>query len=82
MSIYSPPEGWLQAPRGAERVWIGLALIWCIVMSLAMPYWHFYGKQNASGESYRFRHSGPRVHRGAQGGRGRRHSDRRDPAGR
>jgi len=53
MSIYSPPEGWLQAPKGPERIWIGLALTWCIVMSLAMPYWHFYGKQNASGESYR-----------------------------
>jgi cytochrome c oxidase subunit 2 len=22
-------------------------------MSLAMPYWHFYGKQNSTGESYR-----------------------------
>jgi len=44
---------WLQAPKGPERLWIGLALIWCIVMSLAMPYWHFYGKQNSSGESYR-----------------------------
>jgi hypothetical protein len=53
MSIYSPPEGWLQAPKGPERLWIGLALTWCIVMSLAMPYWHFYGKQNSSGESYR-----------------------------
>jgi hypothetical protein len=53
MSIYSPPQGWLQAPKGPERLWIGLALTWCIVMSLAMPYWHFYGKQNSSGESYR-----------------------------
>ncbi len=53
MSIYSPPEGWLQAPKGAERLWIGLALAWCMVMSMAMPYWHFYGKQNSSGESYR-----------------------------
>jgi hypothetical protein len=43
MSIYSPPAGWFQAPKGAERLWVGLALIWCIIMSLAMPYWHFWG---------------------------------------
>jgi len=32
---------------------VGIALIWCIVMSLMMPYWHFFGKQNSTGESYR-----------------------------
>ncbi|MBW2230758.1 MAG: cytochrome C oxidase subunit II [Deltaproteobacteria bacterium] len=53
MSIYNPPAGWFKAPTGAERLWVGLALTWCIIMSLAMPYWHFYGKQNSTGESYR-----------------------------
>jgi cytochrome c oxidase subunit 2 len=53
MSIYSPPAGWFKAPRGAERLWVGLALAWCVVMAIAMPYWHFYGKQNSTGESYR-----------------------------
>ena len=52
MSIYNPPAGWFKAPTGAERLWVGLALAWCIVMSIAMPYWHFYGKQNSTGESY------------------------------
>ena len=52
MSIHNPPAGWLKAPAGAERLWVGLALVWCIIMSMAMPYWHFYGKQNSSGESY------------------------------
>ncbi len=53
MSIYSPPADWFKAPTGNERLWVGLALTWCIIMSLAMPYWHFYGKQNSSGESYK-----------------------------
>jgi cytochrome c oxidase subunit 2 len=53
MSIHNPPDGWFKAPDGAERLWVGLALAWCIVMSIAMPYWHFYGKQNSTGESYR-----------------------------
>jgi cytochrome c oxidase subunit 2 len=53
MSIYNPPAGWFKAPTGSERLWVGLALTWCIIMSIAMPYWHLYGKQNSTGESYR-----------------------------
>jgi cytochrome c oxidase subunit 2 len=53
MSIHTLPHGWFKAPTGTERTWIGLALIWCIVLTIAMPYWHFKGKQNSTGESYR-----------------------------
>lgn len=53
MSIHSPPPDWFRAPSGAERTWIGLALAWCVVMTIMMPFWHFRGKQNSTGESYR-----------------------------
>ncbi len=53
MSIHTPPADWFKAPTGNERLWVGLAICWCIVLSLAMPYWHFYGKQNSAGESYK-----------------------------
>ena len=53
MSIHFPEVGWFKAPSGGERLWIGLALAWCVVLTLAMPYWHFKGKQNSTGESYR-----------------------------
>lgn len=53
MSIHSPPPDWFRAPGGAERTWIGLALAWCVVMTIMMPFWHFRGKQNSTGESYR-----------------------------
>ncbi len=53
MSIHSPPADWFKAPSGAERVWIGIAMIWCLVMFIAMPYWYFFGKQNSTGEAYR-----------------------------
>jgi cytochrome c oxidase subunit 2 len=53
MSIHSPSADWFKAPHGAERVWVGLALVWCLVMFVAMPYWHFYGKQNNTGHAYR-----------------------------
>ena len=53
MSIYTPAADWFKAPHGEEKVWVGLALVWCIVMTMAMPYWYFFGKQNSVGEAYR-----------------------------
>lgn len=52
MSLLAPPKDWYQAPAGGEKMWIGLALVWCFVMSLMMPFWHFKGKQNSRGETY------------------------------
>ena len=52
MSLAIPEKNWFQAPAGAERLWIGVALIWCFVLSLMMPFWHFRGKQNSRGEAY------------------------------
>jgi len=52
MALLAPPKDWYHPAAGAERVWIGVALVWCFIMSLMMPYWHFYGKQNANGETY------------------------------
>lgn len=52
MSIHVPPRNWFHGPTGFERTWIGIALVWCVVMFLAMPYWHFFGKQNSTGEAY------------------------------
>jgi cytochrome c oxidase subunit 2 len=53
MSIHTPDADWFKAPHGAERVWVGIAVAWCIVMSVAMPYWHIYGKQNNPSGGYR-----------------------------
>jgi cytochrome c oxidase subunit 2 len=53
MSIASPAENWYKPPIGSEKLWIGLALAWCLVMFFMMPYWHFKGKQNSTGEATR-----------------------------
>lgn len=53
MSIHAPAADWFRAPHGEEKVWVGLAILWCIVMTIAMPYWYLFGKQNSAGESYR-----------------------------
>lgn len=52
MGIQVPEAGWFRAPSGGERTWIGLALVWCLIMFAMMPYWHFKGRQNSTGESY------------------------------
>lgn len=53
MSIQPPSEGWFRAPTGSERTWLAVAFVWCLILFLAMPYWHFKGNQNSTGESYR-----------------------------
>lgn len=53
MSIQSPSADWFKPPTGHERLWLGLAVSWCVVLSLMMPYWHFKGKQNSAGETYK-----------------------------
>ena len=52
MSIHVPEKDWFKAPSGAERMWVFLALVGCLSMSMMMPYWHFKGKQNSTGEAY------------------------------
>jgi len=55
MSSFLPPaeRNWWSSPVGKQEiVWIGIALVWCLIMFLMMPYWHVYGKQNLSTEAY------------------------------
>jgi cytochrome c oxidase subunit 2 len=55
MTAYLPPSEriWWNVPVGKEElVWIGIALVWCLIMFFMMPYWHLYGKQNLSNEAY------------------------------
>ncbi len=55
MTSFLPPSDriWWNVPVGRQEVvWIALALTWCLIMFLMMPYWHIYGKQNLSNEAY------------------------------
>ncbi len=55
MSLTSPAERiwWNEPIERVELLWVGIALLWAIIMFLMMPYWHVYGKQNLSNEAYR-----------------------------
>ncbi len=56
MSAILPPAQriwWKQPLDRVEGTWILIAFVWCLVMFFMMPYWHVYGKQNLSSETYR-----------------------------
>ncbi len=56
MSSFEPPAEriWWNMPVGRDEIlWIGIALVWCLIMFFMMPYWHVYGKQNLSNEGYK-----------------------------
>ena len=52
MSLRPLTAPWFHGPAGHEKIWLGCAILWCFVMSLMMPYWHFRGKQNSTGGNY------------------------------
>jgi len=55
MTSFLPPSDrvWWNVPVGKQEiVWIGIALVWCLIMFFMMPYWHIFGKQNLSNEAY------------------------------
>jgi cytochrome c oxidase subunit II len=56
MSAILPPTDrvwWKQPLDRVELLWIVIALVWCLIMFLMMPYWHLYGSQNLANEAYR-----------------------------
>jgi cytochrome c oxidase subunit II len=56
MSSLLPPAQrvwWKQPLDRVEGAWIAIALTWCLFMFFMMPFWHVYGKQNLTNESYR-----------------------------
>ena len=56
MSAISPPPKriwWNEPVERVELIWIGLVLVWGLIMTFMMPYWHVVGTQNMSNEAYR-----------------------------
>lgn len=56
MSITPLAPGWWKTPlHSEEKIWIGIAIAWCLLITIAMPVWHFVGEQNSSQEYYTIR---------------------------
>ncbi len=54
MSVTAPQPGFFDQPlHKEEKIWIALAFVWCIFITVAMPWWHIAGNQNSSSEFYK-----------------------------
>jgi cytochrome c oxidase subunit 2 len=47
--LQSPKGIWWKPAHKAERMWVGIAFGWCMVLFAMMPLWHFRGGQNPAG---------------------------------
>ncbi len=36
-----------------EKSWLTVAFVWCVFLTVMMPLWYFYGKQNVPTETYK-----------------------------
>ena len=47
--LESPQGIWWKPAHKAEKVWVAIAFVWCMVLFAMMPLWHWKGGQNPSG---------------------------------
>jgi cytochrome c oxidase subunit 2 len=45
----APRGNWWKPAHKTEKVWVGIAFAWCMVLFAMMPLWHWKGGQNPSG---------------------------------
>ena len=48
-AMKSPKGVWWKPAEKPEKIWVGIAFAWCIVLFAMMPIWHIKGEQNPSG---------------------------------
>lgn len=53
MSIQPLKGVWWKKVDASEKLWLGIALVWCLILFAMMPLWHLKGGQNPSFETYR-----------------------------
>ncbi len=54
MSLGSPTKYWWDEPLDPyEKTWVWAAGVFCVLITIAMPFWHYTGDQNPSQEYYK-----------------------------
>ncbi len=51
--MLAPEKLWWKPFGRMEKTWLTVAFVWCVFLTLMMPLWYFYGKQNVPTETYR-----------------------------
>ncbi|MEK6589286.1 MAG: cytochrome C oxidase subunit II [Nitrospinota bacterium] len=55
LTIMSPEKHWWKPVDTEEKIWITVAIIWCLILFTMMPLWHIMGKQNPSSSPMKIR---------------------------
>ncbi|MBI4614284.1 MAG: cytochrome C oxidase subunit II [Planctomycetes bacterium] len=55
MSLYCPPRHWWAPVDREEKIWLSIALVWCLAMFGVMVAWAALGGQNPPSETYRIK---------------------------
>ncbi len=51
--MLAPEKIWWKPMGRMEKSWLTVAFVWCVFLTVMMPLWYFYGKQNVPTETYR-----------------------------
>lgn len=51
--MLAPSRVWWKPLGRLEKSWLIAAFVWCIFMTIMMPLWFFFGRQNVPVETYR-----------------------------
>ena len=53
MSLQTLQGVWWKRVDASEKMWIGIALVWCLILFAMMPLWHLKGGQSPCSETSR-----------------------------
>jgi cytochrome c oxidase subunit 2 len=53
MSLQALKGVWWKKVDSSEKIWLSIALAWCLILFAMMPLWHLRGGQNPSFETFR-----------------------------
>lgn len=51
--MIAPPQDWWKPLGRLERRWARMALLWCVLLTIAMLIWHLVGRQHVPVTTYR-----------------------------
>lgn len=51
--MLAPPRVWWKKLGRLEKNWLVIAFVWCLLLTVMMPLWFYFGRQNVPTETYR-----------------------------
>lgn len=51
--MLAPERVWWKPLHRFEKSWVAVAVVWCLILTVMMPLWFIYGRQNVPTKTYR-----------------------------